>query len=80
MEREFEVQARCRFNGEDLWMEKIIARIDLEEVMPPRSAVLDPMDLVRVQQAAERRRRLVDMIAAEFAHTLTEALFKKARG
>lgn len=78
MERGFEVQARCRFNGEDLHMNKMLVQFDLEDIMPFRSMALDPSDIVRSQQASERRRRLVDMIAAEFAHSLTEALFKKA--
>lgn len=78
MDDEFTCEARVRFRGEDLHLNRIIARFDLQEILPPRNPPMDPMDLSLVQQASERRRRFVDMIAAEFAHTLTEALFKRA--
>ncbi len=79
MDREFECRAQVLYRGQELHLNKIIARFDLEEIMPPRDAISDPFDLHRVQETAERRRRFIDMLASEFAHSLTEALFKQAR-
>ena len=72
---EFVCEARVRFRGKDLALNKIIARVVLEDIMPVRG-VVDEFDMMRLSQGDERRRRFVDMISAEFAHALTEALFE----
>lgn len=79
MDQEFRCEARVTFMGEELHLNKILARFAVEDIMPPRGLVLDPFDLVRVQENAERRRRFIDMVAAEFGHALTEAIFKHVR-
>lgn len=74
---EFICEARVRFRGQDLSLNKIVARVDLEEIAPLCGPIL-PSEVPDYHQRAERRRRLVDYIAGQFAHALTEALFKRA--
>lgn len=76
MNDEFRCEARCSFGGKELNLNKIIAKIDIEEITPSRNPVFDPSDVWRNQERLERRKRLVDMIASEFAHALTDALYK----
>lgn len=77
---EFTCEARVRFRGKDLALNRIVARAELEDIMPPRHAIMDPLGMSQEMQSQERRRRLVDYIAGEFAHALTEALFAELRG
>lgn len=76
---EFKCTARVEFMGEILQIDKIITRIKLEDIMPQRDPALDPFDISRVNEATERRKRLVDYIASQIAYSLTEALFNAAR-
>lgn len=71
---EFVCEARVRFRGKDLALDRIVSRIDLEGMLPPRG-LTGPFDYPRVVKASERRKRFVDMLASEFAHALTEALY-----
>lgn len=72
----FICEARVTFRGKELALNKIVAQIALDEIAPSLKPPLDPFDLHRMDQTRERRLRFVDMIAAEFAHALTEALYK----
>ena len=73
---EFRCEARVTFNGRQLALDRIIAHVDIEEIMPSRGPFLHPYDVVDANKRDERRRRFIDFIAAEFAHALTEALYK----
>ena len=73
MER-FECQARVLFRGETLALNKIVADIEIDDLIPPK--VFDPTFIIDYSQRAERRQRFFDLISAEFAHALTEAIFK----
>ena len=75
---DFTCEARVRFRGKDLALNKIVARVELDDMAPARGPV-DPFNYNFVQQAAERRQRFIDMISAEFAHALTEALYADPR-
>jgi hypothetical protein len=70
-----DVQVTC--GGENLFFCRIISGLDLADVMPMRPSP-DPMDMMRFQQALERRRHLINAIAEQFAHTIVEAIYKKA--
>ena len=72
----FECQARVLFCGKELHFCKIVTQMSLETVAPYRHPFANPGDYIQAEQRAERRRRFVDMIAAEFAQALTEALYK----
>ena len=56
-----------------------ISMIDLDQIMPPRNLSMDPWEMHSMYESSERRSRVIDVISSEFAHALTEALFKKAR-
>lgn len=71
---ELTCEARVRFRGKDLALNKIIARIDLEEILPSWNPPMTPADMADHVKRDERRHRFVDMLASEFAHALTEAL------
>ena len=73
---DFECDARVRYQGGVLALNKIISEIDIEDIMPSRNPISDPFEFNYLNQKSERRRRFVDMIAAEFAQALTEALYK----
>jgi len=74
--QEFICEARVRFNGKDLALNKIVSHIVLDDIVPTSSPLLYPTNAVDTMHRDERRQRFVDMISAEFAHALTEALFK----
>lgn len=79
MHDEFTCRAIVTFQGRELHLNKIVSRIDLAEIAPPRGPILDPADIHHATEASERRRRFIDFLAAEFAHSLTEALFDQSR-
>lgn len=75
---ELRVYARVSFQGKDLCLDKIVMQVDLDGMRPMRGvAFVMPGDVIQYNERQERRKRLVDLIAAEFAHALTEALFKQ---
>ena len=74
---EFICEARVRFRGKDLALDKIISRVDLGEIIPERGPI-DSIHYMDHQQKLERRKRFIDMVTSEFAHALTEALFSEA--
>lgn len=73
---EFVCEARVRFRGRDLALDKIISRINLDEIVPMQGPA-NPFDYNLYQQNAERRKRFIDMVASEFAHALTQALYSE---
>ncbi len=77
MNEELVVHAKVEFRGRVLAMDKIVARLTLEDIAPGSFPSL-PWEQAEFIERGDRRRRLVDLIAAEFAHALTEALFSAA--
>jgi len=79
MNEEFICQARVVWRGKELHLNRIVAQIDLDEIIPPHMLMREEPSVVSLNELSdrnERRRRFVDLISAEFAHSLTEALFK----
>ncbi len=78
MNEEFTCQAKVIWRGKELHLNKILAQINLDEITPEEFIPPNPTphDLYAINVRDERRRRFVDLISAEFAHALTEALFK----
>jgi len=79
MNEEFTCQARVMWRGKELHLNRIVAQIDLDEIIPPHMLMHEDPSIVSLHELSnrnERRRRFVDLISAEFAHALTEALFK----
>ena len=81
MNEEFTCQARVMWRGKELHLNKIVAQIDLDEIIPEKFIPPNPTphDLYAINVRDERRRRFVDFISSEFAHALTEALFKGSK-
>ncbi len=61
--------------GRRLALSELIVRADLDDIRPPTSSP-DPWTRGIEEDARERRRRFTDMLAGNFAHALTEALFE----
>lgn len=72
---DFTLESRVRYAGQTLALNQIVSRINLEDIMPIDGPV-EPSYFMVAQETSERRRRFIDMIAAEVAHALTEALFE----
>jgi hypothetical protein len=76
MLEEFTCEASVMWRGKKLAMNKIVSRISLDDIMPTNTPFLHPADAIDFMRRDERRKRFVDMIAAEFAHALTEAIYR----
>ncbi len=79
MNEEFMCQAKVMWRGKELHLDRIVAQIDLDEIIPPHMLMREEPTVVSLNELSnrnERRRKFVDLISAEFAHALTEALFK----
>jgi hypothetical protein len=72
---EFTCQAKVTFRGKVLALNRIVANIYLEDIMPSNIPLFDPSEYVSTLHRAERRKRFVDFVAAEFAQALTQAIF-----
>jgi len=78
MNEEFTCQARVMWRGKELHLNRIVAQIDLDGILPQKLISPTPMpkELYELNNNLERRRRFIDLLSAEFAHALIEALFK----
>lgn len=59
--------------GRRLELSELLVRADLDDIRPNLSP--DPWSVRIDDQSRERRKRFVDMLSANFAHALTDALF-----
>lgn len=67
---------RVEYRGKVLQMNRVSADFVIEDLIPPKGPEFDLDNLARLSHRSERRKRFVDMISGEFAHAITEALFK----
>lgn len=70
------VRIEVEFEGECLHLDKVVSELTLEDIIPSKYPAMDPGDLFRRQETLERRRRFVDMLSGNIAHSITEGLFK----
>ena len=74
MTDQLECETRIRIRGKTLTINKIIAEVQLFDLMPPK--ILDPVLLIAYNEKTERRDKMIDLIAAQIAYSINEAIYK----
>lgn len=74
MFEEFTCEVRVRFRGKDLALNKIVSRVELEDMLPVKGPV-DPLNFGDIYKRQERRQRFIDMVSAQIATAMTDGLY-----
>lgn len=64
-------------NGESLNYDHVIPSVEWDQISPPYGPPIEPYQHYEAMQTMERRKRVIDMLSAKFAHAFTDAIVKK---
>lgn len=70
--------SRSSIGDRELALNNVITRLDLYDIRPVEGPI-EMAYLHDAKQSRERRKRLVDLLASNFAHAITEALFEREK-